>query len=44
MVRGKHLSLSKTRKAGNLAQFAKENPATGHMEKFDGLLDALARG
>ena len=44
MSRGKHLSLSEARKAGKLDQFAKENPATGDMEQFDGLLDAMAHG
>ena len=44
MSRGKYLSFREARKAGKLAQFAKEHPATGDMDKFDGLLDAMAHG
>ena len=44
MARGKYLSLEEARKMGKLDQFAKEHPATGDANAFDGLLDAMAKG
>ncbi len=44
MSTGKYLSLEEARKAGKLDRFAKENPLEGDLEKFDRLLDAMAKG
>lgn len=44
MARGKHLSLEEARKEGKLDRFCKENPSVGNEEKFDCLLEAMAKG
>ena len=44
MSRGKHLSLEEARKQGKLDQFAKEHPSKGDKEKFDRLLESMAKG
>ena len=43
MSRGKHLSLEEARKSNQLERFAKEHPAIGDRNKFDALLDAMAK-
>ena len=44
MARGKYLSLEEARKSGKLDRFCKEHPSVGDGERFDRLLDAMARG
>ena len=44
MARGKYLSLEEARKAGKLAQFAKEHPSKSEGDRFQRLLDAMAKG
>lgn len=43
MARGKYLSLEEARKLGLLDRFCKEHPSEGDEEKFDHLLDAMAK-
>ena len=43
MSRGKYLSLEEARKQGKLKQFAKEHESKGDKEKFDRLLDKMAK-
>ncbi len=44
MSRGKHLSLEEARKKGLLEQFAKEHPNEADAERFERLLEAMAKG
>jgi hypothetical protein len=44
MSRGKYLSLEEARNSGQLDRFAKEHPAEAERERFERLLDAMARG
>ena len=45
MARGKFLSLDEARRQNRLDRFAKETPyQTADRERFDALLDAMARG
>lgn len=44
MSRGKYLSLEEARKQGKLKEFAKEHPSKGNEEKFDKLLNRMAKG
>jgi len=44
MSRGKYLSLEEARKMGKLKQFAKEHPVEGDGDKFDQMLEAMAKG
>jgi hypothetical protein len=44
MSRGKHLSLEEARKAGQLDWFAKEHPSVAERDRFERLLEAMARG
>jgi hypothetical protein len=44
MSRGKYLSLEEARKTGQLDQFAKEHPSEAERDRFERLLDAMARG
>ena len=44
MSRGKHLSLEEARNAGQLDQFAKEHPSEAERERFERLLEAMAKG
>ena len=43
MATGKYLSLEEARKAKLLKRFAKEHPTKGNKQKFDALLDRMAR-
>jgi hypothetical protein len=43
VARGKYLSLEEARKAKKLDRFAKEHPSRGDEQKFDGLLDRMAK-
>ena len=43
MSRGKFLSLEEARKQKQLDRFCKEHPSEGDEEKFDRLLDAMAK-
>lgn len=43
MSRGKHLSLEEARKKGKLDQFAKEHPSQSDEQKFDDLLENMAK-
>ena len=44
MARGKYLSLEEARKTGKLKQFAKEHPSESEGDRFQRLLDAMAKG
>jgi len=44
MSRGKYLSLEEARKTGQLNQFAKEHPSEAERERFERLLEAMAKG
>lgn len=43
MAVGKYLSLEEARKKQQLERFAKEHPSEGAKERFDRLLDAMAK-
>jgi len=43
MSTGKYLSLEEARKNNEIERFTKEHPSKGDKEKFDRLLDAMAR-
>jgi len=43
MARGKYLSLEEARRIKRLDRFCKEHPSEGDEEKFDALLDAMAK-
>jgi hypothetical protein len=44
MSRGRYLSLEEARIAGRLDQFAKEHPSEAERERFERLLEAMAKG
>jgi hypothetical protein len=44
MSRGKHLSLEEARKFDKLDQFAKEHPSEADRDRFERLLEAMAKG
>lgn len=44
MARGKYLSLEEARKAGQLDQFAKEHPSKVDADRFEALLESMAKG
>ena len=44
MSRGKYLSLEEARKTGELDQFAKEHPSEAERDRFERLLEAMAKG
>lgn len=44
MSRGRYLSLEEARKSGQLERFAQEHPSEAERERFEQLLDAMARG
>jgi hypothetical protein len=44
MSRGKHLSLEEARKTGQLDQFCKEHPSEAERDRFERLLEAMAKG
>jgi hypothetical protein len=44
MSRGKYLSLEEARNSGQLDQFAKEHPSEAERERFERLLEAMAKG
>lgn len=44
MSRGKYLSLEEARNMGKLDRFAKEHPSRSKGNRFERLLDAVARG
>lgn len=44
MSRGRLLSLEEARKSGQLDQFAKEHPSEAERERFERVLEAMAKG
>lgn len=44
MARGKYLSLEEARKTGQLDQFAKEHPSKADADRFEALLESMAKG
>ena len=43
MSRGKHLSLEEAQKQNRLKDFAKEHPSEGDKDKFNAILEAMAK-
>ena len=44
MSQGKYLSLEEARNSGQLERFAKEHPSEAERERFERLLEAMAKG
>ena len=44
MARGKYLSFEEARKSEKLDQFAKEHPSKADADRFEALLESMAKG